>query len=253
MHLSCLDDDSPSAGKATVMATEASTNWGGLGVLPPIKVGPGLTLESLLGGPIPPSAAGSAPSAGLPVFYEQPEDVPSLLGDGKAAAGFGSGSLAAEETRRDMAARALSGSAASGTATLIGGEHSLGCSTLPAASVSFPMPGRGVQYGGIQNPMAIDFVGGGKSHEDDLVKGTRELSVSQEEEEEEKKKVEEEGATMLATEGASKTTTGPLSGSASTTELSTTASSAASAAVSESVESAASKISTASRLREEAL
>lgn len=233
MHLACLDDDSPSAGKATVMATEASTHWGGSSALPPFKAAPPSTLEGLLKAPGPPlPAAGGASAAGLPVFYEQPEGVPSLLGETKKVAS------GAEESAR--AAKAMSGSAA--TAVLIGGEHFLGSPPLPAGAASMPMPGRG--YGGMQNPMAIDFVGGGKA--DELAHKVKEMSVSGVVDD----AADEENATMMATEGQSKTT---RSSSVASAELPATASSATSAAAGDSVESAASKTAASSRVREEAL
>jgi len=233
MHLACLDDDSPSAGKATVMATEASTHWGGSSALPPFKAAPPSTLEGLLKAPGPPlPAAGGASAAGLPVFYEQPEGVPSLLGETKKVAS------GAEESAR--AAKAMSGSAA--TAVLIGGEHSLGSPPLPAGAASMPMPGRG--YGGMQNPMAIDFVGGGKA--DELAHKVKEMSVSGVVDD----AADEENATMMATEGQNKTT---RSSSVASAELPATASSATSAAAGDSVESAASKTAASSRVREEAL
>jgi hypothetical protein len=235
MHLACLDDDSPSAGKATVMATEASSNWGGSGVLPPFKAAPPSTLEGILKAPAPPlPAAGGTSASGLPVFYEQPEGVPSLLGDTKKTA------PEAEESAR--AAKAMSGSAA--TAVLIGGEHSLGSPPLPAGAASMPVPGPGRGYGGMQNPMAIDFVGGGNA--DELAQKVKEMSVSGGGED----PAGEENATMLATDGQSKTT---MSSSVASSELPATASSATSAAAGDSVESAASKSAGASRIREEAL
>lgn len=245
MHLACLDDDSPSAGTATVMAAEASEeSWGAAhGALPPFKPSAPSTMAGLLA-----RSASAAPAPGingaLPIYVEQDlEEECSLLGDDKnsptsASTSFGPASpshQAAAAVSAVASAAAAATAAAAGGAVLVGGGDAFvlsGATIVPHANAAR------MSYGGIQNPMALTFVPGASNY--GLSDQAKEMTLSNE---------------VLAGGGedATKAATSGAGGTGDSPETVEATKSTYSSGVTKTSSSASSSGPTASRVREEAL